>query len=440
MSTHGYSSPLTERYLDREMSYVWSEEMRMRLLSALWVRNHNKYMVNTGMPGLIIDDPCMRLGSEGIAALIDRAKEIEKETKHELVALLNALQETMPDTHSYMLHTGLTSSDVLDQCTLMQTLWSTAYLFDKLKAAAWDMVMKGRAGTYDIFLIGRTHLQPAEPTTLLHRLTLFTREIVDWLFMADAMFHRLIPYLGLMSGPVGTYGNITAAWQGLGISTGQEIENLRAKSQTLPRYLETMVAGVLDMLSASLHKLAFDFRLEAGFGTITETAASSRVGSSSMPYKKNPIKAEKINSLCRHAHHLCGNAWDNAAWQGLERTLDDSANRRMFLPEVFMTLTEAVKETIGLLIDLENSKETDPEKWYDIWSQSRAKSWTEAQKAAIENSPDMPNFMNSLDISINHDKKLMDAYVTMKWPGGDLQYLDLSSPMGLLKKFRWDGQ
>lgn len=440
MSTHGYSSPLAERYLNREMSYAWSEEMRMRLLSALWVRNHNNYMMRAGMPGLTKDDPCISLGSEGIAALIERAKEIERETKHELVAILNALQEAMPENRSYMLHTGLTSSDVLDQCTLMQTIWSTAYLFDKLKAAAWDMVMKGRAGTYNVFLIGRTHLQPAEPTTLLHRLTLFTREIVDWLFMADAAFHRLIPYLGLMSGPVGTYGNITAAWQGLGLSTGPDIDDLRAKSQTLPRYLETITAGTLDLLAASLHKLAFDFRLEAGYGTITETAASSRVGSSAMPYKKNPIRAEKINSLCRHVHHLCGNAWDNAAWQGLERTLDDSANRRMWIPEAFLTMAEVVFETMGLLADLENSEEMDPEQWYDIWSQSRTKSWTEAQKAAGKNNPDLPSFINSLDISIQHDKQLMDAYVTMKWPGGDLQYFDLSSPMGLLKDFRWDGQ
>lgn len=438
MSTSGeYRSPLVDRYLNPEISRVWSEEMRMRLLSGLWTKNHNAYMKAAGMPGLVIEDPLTGKDTDEVGALIARAKEIELDTKHELVALLKALQETLPDIRSYMLHTGLTSSDVLDQCTLIQTIWSLAYLFDCLKETAFDIVMKARAGYYDIPLVGRTHLQPAEPTTLLHRFALFIRELVDWMYMTDGTFHRLIPYLGLMSGSVGTYGNIVTAMVALNVQPLHS-EDTRPKSQTLPRYLELYTAHSLEQLAACLHKLAFDFRLEAGYGSLVEKGAETRVGSSAMPYKKNPIRAEKIDSLCRHTHHLCSNAWDNAAWQGLERTLDDSANRRMFLPEAFLTMAEAVYETKGLISDFENIQGTDPAEWYDLWSKSRGKSWVEARMSAGKDTDNAPPFLDNLAYSIDQDKRLMNYYVTMKWPGGDLQYLDLTSPLGLLNEFRWD--
>jgi adenylosuccinate lyase len=420
------------------MSEAWSDEMKLRLLSAIWTKNHNQYAKAAGMAGLVINDPLAGMEEAYVAATMNRAKEIEKTTGHDLVAMLAAIKELLPEDGHYLLHTGLTSSDVLDQTTLLQTIWSTAYLVNELKAKVFELVMAAKAGRYDVLIMGRTHLQPAEPTTLLHRITLFSREIVDWMYMAETMFHRLIPYMGLMSGSVGTYANIVYTMQGLDVERF-DIFDLRAKTQTLPRYLELFVAGTIDLLAAALHKVAFDFRLEASYGNITEADAEKRVGSSAMPYKKNPIRAEKINSLCRHAHHLVGNAWDNAAWQGLDRTLDDSANRRMWIPEAFLTMAEAVWETGLLIDDLSRIKETDPMSWQEVWTKSRLKSWTEARQAVNLPTDFPPPFeTDRLERSIQHDKLLMDAYVNLKWPCGSLQYLCLTSPFTLLNEFRWD--
>ncbi len=225
------------------------------------------------------------------------------------------------------------------------------------------------------WLMGRTHLQPAEPTTLLHRFLLYIQDLTNWLDQASKTIKELSRYRGLLSGSVGNYLNELTALNAFAKVPPFVISDRRLKSQTLPRYLDLQVANLLDQLAAIIHKAAFDYRLESGFGNTYESEAENRIGSSAMPYKRNPINAEALNSLCRHVHHLCGNAWDNAAWQGLDRTLDDSANRRAWLPEAFIATSEILEKAKTLFHDYEMIGGTDPSDWDKLWIQAREKAF-----------------------------------------------------------------
>lgn len=408
----GYNSPLNSRYYDEQMNIAWSTSSHYRTIVRIWMNNHNKFMEMNGMPGLKIESPLDSLNNEEMDELVAKVAAREKETGHELVALLQVVQELMEGENNrlynahHLLHTGLTSSDVQDQSVLLKTIWSLTRIMKRVRDIVRYLSRRADAGNLDVYLVGRTHLQPAEPTTLLHRLTILAQELMDWLASADLTLMQLLSYTGLLSGSVGTYENTKAAMIGLGFDRELVPNDERAKSQTLPRSLDLAVAQALDRLASILHKQAFDYRLESGFGQVYDRAAKDRVGSSAMPYKKNPIRAEKINSLTRHIHSLCATAWDNASWQGLERTLDDSANRRMWLPESFLTMAHVVTQFDSLLVDYIRIEETDPESWRSVWEQSRVQSAKEATAYGTKHQAGF-DFDGDLKISIEQDKRIM---------------------------------
>ena len=388
MSTN-YNTPLGTRYKP-EVSAIWSKEHHISLMVDVWVHGHNQ-MVGSLFPKELAQERMLdnrfQLALPTVKQeLYDLADSYEGSFQHETVAILEAVKEVLYKNTPTLFHVGLTSSDIQDQVVLAQQIESLIHLGARVERLLVGMSLNARQGNYYQELIGRTHLQPAEPVTLLHRMNLFAHDLRNWHDQATFTLNTVLsPYLRVMTGSVGTQTNIVAMMQSVSSQSYLiPFNSARPKSQTLPRMLDVHYAQVLDSLAAILHKFALDFRVESGFGSIVEGASKNRVGSSAMPYKKNPITAENICSLSRHVHHLIGDAWDNASQQILERTLDDSANRRFWIPESTQLTDHILTKTEILVGDLANIAETPASVWSDIWLASRQQTLNQLTKYFLD--------------------------------------------------------
>jgi adenylosuccinate lyase len=203
-----------------------------------------------------------------------------------------------------------------------------------------------------------THIQPAEPTTIGYRLAQYAQDLwEDWRELRRLRAN--IKGKGL-KGAVGTSASYTELLAGSGWTARQLEERVMEKlgltayeaaTQTYPRKQDLSIISALANLGATMHKFAFDLRIlqSPPIGEWSEPFGEKQVGSSAMPFKRNPIVAENINSLTRLVAALPRVAWDNAALSLLERTLDDSANRRIFIPEAFLLMDEALKRSGNLV-------------------------------------------------------------------------------------------
>jgi adenylosuccinate lyase len=216
--------------------------------------------------------------------------------------------------------------------------------------------------------MGYTHLQPAEPTTLGYRLSTYAQ---DLMLHFDLLARLRLELRGKgVKGSVGTYAPFTEMLEDSPVSAetleatvmhSLGLDSFPITGQTYPRVQDYLLLSALGGLACSLHKFAFDLRLlqSPGFSTVREPFGEGQVGSSAMPFKRNPIKAEKICSLARLVAAGVDVAWQNAAVSLLERTLDDSANRRSLIPEAFLACDEMLRTAIevvqGLDVDRESS-------------------------------------------------------------------------------------
>jgi adenylosuccinate lyase len=216
----------------------------------------------------------------------------------------------------------------------------------------------------DHVCLGYTHLQPAEPTTIGYRLAVYAQDLlIDEAHLREA--YEQLSAKGIR-GAVGTSASFERLLRGSGRSARQQEEEIltqfdlqarEASGQTYPRKLDYLVVSTLAGVGASLSKFANDLRIlsSPGFGEMFEPFGAKQVGSSAMPFKRNPVIAERICSLARLLPAYAGVLWQNAATNGLERTLDDSANRRAALPEAFLCSDEllggALRIVEGLRID-----------------------------------------------------------------------------------------
>ena len=214
----------------------------------------------------------------------------------------------------------------------------------------------------DMPCMAYTHLQPAEPTTLGLRFALYAQDI-----LFDIQLLKKLQPLILGKGMKGAVGT-AASYSSLLSETKAEqldkdvmnslgIDAVLIASQTAPRKIEFFLTTILSSIAQSLYKFAFDVRImqSSGFGEWQEPFGKKQVGSSAMPFKRNPIKSEQICSLARLITNLANTSKDNAMHMLLERTLDDSANRRIYLPEMFLatdTILDSAKNIIeGLVIN-----------------------------------------------------------------------------------------
>jgi len=204
-----------------------------------------------------------------------------------------------------------------------------------------------------------THLQPAEPTTLGYRLAFYGQDLL-WDLESLRNTRARIKGKGL-KGAVGTgasYAELIGAEQLSDfesmLSVKLDLAFFPISSQVYPRKQDFGLISALSGMGASFHKFAFDLRLMQSplMGEVSEPFGSKQVGSSAMPFKRNPVKSEKINSLARYLESLTHLAWENAANSLLERTLDDSANRRIMLPEACLAAEEILLTANAILSDL----------------------------------------------------------------------------------------
>lgn len=341
-----YQSPFTWRYGSGEMRAIWSEVHRRLLWRHIWVALAEAQ----AELGLVAPEEAADLRAHTDLVTIERALEIEAEIEHDLMAEVRAFAEQCP-LGRRIIHLGATSMDVKDNADALRLRDAFDLLLERLRELLSDLAdrIDERAKQP---CIGFTHLQPAEPTTVGYRLAQYG---LDLLIDLAEIRHvrRSIKGKGFRgaTGTSASYGQLLAA------AVSPPAEELEARllarlgleafpvtTQTYPRKQDWLVLNALAGLAGTLYRFAFDLRILQAqpYGEWSEPFGSRQVGSSAMPFKRNPVNAEAMDSLARWVAALPRVAWDNAAHSLLERTLDDSANRRLILPEAFLATDELV--------------------------------------------------------------------------------------------------
>jgi adenylosuccinate lyase len=347
-----YASPFSTRYGSVAMRRIFSEKNRRLLWRRIWIALAEAQQgFGLVTPGQVED---LRLHASEVT--LERSLEIEKEIGHDVMAEVRAFAELCP-VGGGIIHWGATSADITDNADVLRMRDGMDLLLDGFRSLLQSLAaqMERYSG---LVVLGYTHLQPAEPTTLGYRLALYGQDLVEhW---EDLRRVRNNLRGKGMKGAVGTaasYGEIlsgknvdpdsidTVVMKSLGLAA------FPVASQTYPRIQDYRLLSALAGLAASLHKFAFDLRImqSAGFGEVREPVGKRQVGSSAMPFKRNPVRAENICSLARLVAVYPEVAWQNAAQSLLERTIDDSANRRTILPESFLAMEEMLRVMTGIV-------------------------------------------------------------------------------------------
>ncbi|MBN2550042.1 MAG: adenylosuccinate lyase [Anaerolineales bacterium] len=336
-----YLSPFTWRYGSPAMRQIWSEAHKRRLWRRLWVALAEAQAEF----GLVTPEQAANLRQHMEQVDVPRALAIEAEIQHDLMAELKAFAEQAP-LGGKILHLGATSTDIEDNADVLRLRQSLELLLEKLSGLLMAFAEKIDAYA-DTPLMAFTHLQPAEPSTLGYRLAQYAQDLLlDWQALSQARQELR------GKGFKGAVGASAAYAELLGVENLPRFEQRLSEllelpffpvaTQVYPRKQDYLVTCALAGLGGSLYRFAFDLRLlqSPPIGELSEPFGQKQVGSSAMPFKRNPVSAEKIDSLARLLAQAPRLAWDNAAHSLLERTLDDSANRRILLPEAFLAADE----------------------------------------------------------------------------------------------------
>jgi len=353
-----YASPFSWRYGRAEMRRLFSEDERRRLWRAVWVA----LAASQVRSGLVSEAELADLKAHAGDIDIPAALAIEEEIGHDVMAEIR-LFASQAKIGGGKIHFGATSMDISDTVETYRLRAALAMLGASLDALlhAFAEAIKRHA---DLVCMAFTHLQPAEPTTLGYRLAIYAQDL-----LLDALNLRVV-YESMTAkgirGAVGTSASYTLLLESTGRSAEEQEKEVLApfglvgadiSTQTYPRKLDYLLLSTLAGLGASLSKFAADLRIlsSPGFGELFEPFGARQVGSSAMPFKRNPVLAERICSLARLLPSYADVAWQNAATNFLERTLDDSANRRTVLPEALLCADEIVglarRIVAGLRVD-----------------------------------------------------------------------------------------
>lgn len=354
-----YQSPYTWRYGSEAMRRIWSEAQKRRLWRRLWLalaETQAEY-------GLVDSDQVEDLRRHSDDIDIRRALEIEAEIHHDLMAELKTFAEQAP-AGGRILHLGATSMDIEDNAEALRVRQSLDLILDGLRSLLLEFAQQIERWS-DTVVIAFTHLQPAEPTTLGYRLATYAQDLLEDLRRLAAARLELRG-----KGFKGAVGTSAAYAELIGADALPAFEQRLSErlglpfypvaTQVYPRKQDYWITAALAGLGASLYRFGFDLRLMQSppIGEWSEPFSARQVGSSAMPFKRNPITAEKIDSLARLLAQAPRTAWDNAAHSLLERTLDDSANRRTLLPEAFLAADELLRSAHRLIHGLQVSPES----------------------------------------------------------------------------------
>jgi len=355
-----YLSPFTWRYGSSDMRHIFSEENKYKIWRKIWVALAQEEFNAGLLTKKELDD--LKKNQNNID--IKKILEIEKETKHDVVAAIKEFSQ-QAKVGGGKIHLGATSMDIVDNTDILRMQEGLNLTEEKLIKTIKLFAKKVEENT-DLVCMGYTHLQTAEPTTIGYRLAFYLQDLlVDLEFLK--FVKNTIKAKGL-KGAVGTRASYKAVLSKSKM-TAEQLDNLVMKnlgiesdlisSQTYSRKYDFLVVSVLQNISSSLAKFAGDLRIlqSPGFGELSEPFGKNQVGSSAMPFKKNPINSEKICSLARFVGTLPQILLENAAVSYLERTLDDSANKRVVIPEAFLAVDEILQTAEKIIEDLVVNKQ-----------------------------------------------------------------------------------
>jgi adenylosuccinate lyase len=353
-----YISPFTWRYGSEAMRHIWSQMHQRRLWRRVWVALAGVQAEAGLVSEAQVED--LRVHQDDIDW--ERAQELERALRHDLMAEVRAYAEQCP-VGGGIIHLGATSMDIEDNAEALRIVESVGLIRKALVTLLLALAdqMDAEAETT---AMAYTHIQPAEPTTIGYRLAQYAYDLMSDLESLDALRIRGKGLKGAV-GTSASYAHLLAGTE----MTADEMESrimerlgleaVPVSTQTYPRKMDYVVLSTLAGIAGSAHKLALDLRLLQSpvFGELSEPFGRQQVGSSAMPFKRNPINAESVCSLARYVSTLPQVAWSNAALSMLERTLDDSANRRAILPDAFLAIDEILMRLTRIISGLQVGRE-----------------------------------------------------------------------------------
>ncbi len=348
-----YETPLNSRYASPEMQEIFSPDRKFTTWRKLWVALAESEM-EMGLPVTRAQVDELKAHVNDID--YEAARRHEERTRHDVMAHVLAYGDVCPGARG-VIHLGATSCYVTDNADILMLRDALTLVRDKII----EVVRRLRSFALeykDLPTLGYTHLQPAQLTTVGKRATLWMQDLLMDLEEVNFALSSL-KLLG-NRGATGTQESFMKLFDG----DGEKVDELERRiaekvgmqkcfavsGQTYPRKLDSRVLGALSGVAQSAYKFAQDMRLLQSFREVEEPFEKGQIGSSAMAYKRNPMRSERICALARHVMALTQDAQMTAATQWFERTLDDSANRRLSLPEAFLA-TDAVLELYANIAD-----------------------------------------------------------------------------------------
>lgn len=349
-----YVSPFSARYTSPEMSYLFSPQFKISTFRKLWTSLAKAQQ----QLGLSISDLQIKEMESQIDSIdFVLAEQYEKKFRHDVMAHIHAYGDQCPNAKP-IIHLGATSSFVTDNTDLIQLKQGSQLLLSKL------VHLIGLLATFaeqeaNTVCLSYTHFQAAQPTTMGKRACLWLQDFLLDAQELERSIHSL-PFLGA-KGATGTQASFLALFEHP--SQVKELEKriasdfgftqiLPIAGQTYTRKIDLHLLHLLESFAASAHKMGTDIRLLAHDGELHEVSTDAQVGSSAMPYKRNPIYSERICGLARFVMSLAQNPAYTLATQWLERSLDDSSNRRLSIPEAFLGTDSILNLLIHLVCHL----------------------------------------------------------------------------------------
>ena len=354
MATDSYSSPVSERYASKDMQYIFSQDMKFRTWRRLWIAlaETEKELGLTAITDEMIEE--LKAHKDDINYDVARAR--EKEVRHDVMSHVYAYGVQCPKAKG-IIHLGATSCYVGDNTDIIVMNEALKLVRKKLVSAIDELA--AFAKTYkDVPTLAFTHFQPAQPTTVGKRATLWINE-----FMMDLEdLEYVMGTLKLLGskGTTGTQASFLELFHG-DQETIDKIDPMIAEKmgfkacypvsgQTYSRKVDTRVCNVLAGIAASAHKMSNDIRLLQHLKEVEEPFEKNQIGSSAMAYKRNPMRSERIASLSRYVMIDALNPAITSATQWFERTLDDSANKRISVAEAFLA-TDGILDLVLNVVD-----------------------------------------------------------------------------------------
>ena len=341
MSNDRYTSPLSERYASKEMQYIFSPDKKFRTWRKLWIA-----LAETEKElGLdITDEQIEELKAHADDINYDVAKEREKVVRHDVMSHVYAYGKQCPKAKG-IIHLGATSCYVGDNTDIILMSEALEIVRKKLINVIAELA-KFADEHKNLPTLAFTHFQPAQPTTVGKRATLWMQEFM--MDLEDLEYVKGSLKLLGSKGTTGTQASFLELFDG-DQETIDKIDPMIAKKmgfetcypvsgQTYSRKVDTRVVNVLAGIAASAHKMSNDIRLLQHLKEIEEPFEKTQIGSSAMAYKRNPMRSERIASLSRYVMVDAMNPAITSATQWFERTLDDSANKRLSVPEGFLAI------------------------------------------------------------------------------------------------------